>query len=91
MKEKPGTMRALMEVAPISGSDAFAQQIVEIQKNLQKLKCVVANDSVVAVLEKVASSFYDNEEVTRLTEEAKGRKGFCFNTTGILALTPLAN
>ena len=79
MKEKPEMMRALMEVAPLSGSDAFSQQIVDIQKNSQKLKCVVAscqaNDSVVAVLEKVAS-LDDKEEVARLAEEAEGRKFF---------------
>ena len=53
--------------------------MVDIQKNTQKLKCVVAscqaNDSVVAVLEKVAS-LDDKEEVVRLAEEAEGRKLF---------------
>ena len=51
--------------------------MVDIQKNTQKLKCVAAscqaNDSVVAVLEKVAS-LDDKEEVARLAGEAKGRK-----------------
>ena len=57
--------------------------MVDIQKNTQKLKCVVAscqaNDSVVAVLEKVAS-LDDMEEVARLAEEAEGKK-FVVNST----------
>ena len=48
-------------------------------ENSPKLQCVVAsrqdNDSVVAVLEKVAS-LDDKEEVARLAEEAEGRKFF---------------
>ena len=50
-----------------------------MQENSPKLQCVVAscqaNDSVVAVLEKVAS-LDDKEEVARLAEEAEGRKFF---------------
>ena len=50
-----------------------------MQENSPKLQCVVAscqdNDSVVAVLEKVAS-LDDKEEVAKLAEEAQGRKFF---------------
>ena len=50
-----------------------------------------ANDSVVAVLEKVAS-LNDQEEVARLAEEAKGRKFFLRNISHYLSfLLPVFN
>ena len=67
-EEKPETMRALMEVAPLSGWLRFSWVLTVIFK---------ANGFAVAVLEKVAK-LDDEEEVAELVEDAQGRRAFDF-------------
>ena len=69
-EEKPETMRALMEVAPLSGWLRFSWVFTVIFK---------ANELAVAVLEKleVAKLVDNEEEVAGLVEVAQGRRALC--------------
>ena len=66
--DKPETMRALMEVAPLSGWLRFSCVLTVICK---------ANGFAVAVLEKVAKLEDNDEELAGLVEVAQGRRDLC--------------